>query len=147
MGTRIGYVAGSIDPFSRKHLSLLHHARLHCDTLVAGIVSDEWFRDATGVSPSIPARKRVEILRELDGVDEVFVETTSDPMAVWREVYFTHLFVGRRSRSATGTEILEHTSRGYPFDVVSVTARAHVYTDGLWRAVDAITRCAPAVVG
>ena len=52
--TRVGYVPGVYDMFHIGHLNVLRNARLHCDHLIAGVVSDEMAAVAKGREPIVP---------------------------------------------------------------------------------------------
>lgn len=84
----VGYAPGVFDLFHIGHLNLLRRARLECDYLVAGVVSDEMAMFAKGKRPVIPDAERVEILRHIDLVDEVHLETQPDKLLTWAEVKF-----------------------------------------------------------
>ena len=57
---RIGYVPGVFDMFHVGHLNILKNAKLTCDFLIAGVVSDERCIDAKGKSPVVPLAERLE---------------------------------------------------------------------------------------
>lgn len=138
MNLRIGYAAGAFDLFHVGHLNLLRHARENCDVLVAGVVSDELLREIKGVDPVIPTAERVEIVRGIRWVDDVYVETVPDRMQAWRDVGFTHFFKGDDWRDTEKGRRLEEQ-----FATVGVTIVYFPYTVAtsstrLRRALDAL---------
>ena len=85
---------GTFDLFHIGHLNLLRHAKSECDHLIAGVVSDEMLREVKGVQPVVPHAERMEIVRSIAYVDEVWPETLPDKLDTWQEVRFTHFFKG-----------------------------------------------------
>lgn len=94
MGPIIGYVPGVFDLFHIGHLNMLRQARERCDTLIAGVVSDEVCEATKGIIPTVPLVERLEIVEAIGIVDAVYAERTTDKVDSWREVGFTHLFKG-----------------------------------------------------
>ncbi len=89
-----GYVPGAFDLFHIGHLNLLRRARLECDRLIAGVVSDEVALTQKGRLPVVPQDERVEIVAALTMVDAVHLETTPDKLATWAQVGFDVVFKG-----------------------------------------------------
>lgn len=90
----VGYVPGAFDLFHVGHLNLLRRARLECDHLIAGVVSDAVALEQKGRLPVVPDGERVEIVSSLDVVDAVHLETTTDKLATWEQVRFDVVFKG-----------------------------------------------------
>lgn len=102
----IGYAPGAWDLFHVGHLNILKHARAHCDYLIAGVVDDDMLERAKGVRPVVPTLERAEILRAIEFVDEVFVETQPDKLETWRLRPFDVFFKGDDWRgTAKGAEL------------------------------------------
>ena len=91
---RVGYAAGAFDLFHVGHLNLLRHAKSQCDHLIAGVVSDEMLQATKGMTPVVPHAERMEIVRSVRFVDQVWPETVPDKLDTWRQVGFTHFFKG-----------------------------------------------------
>ena len=94
MSEVVGYVPGAWDMFHVGHLNILRRAREHCDVLVAGVVTDEVMTRAKGKSPVVPLSERMDIVAEIDGVDRVVVDVSSDKVVMWERLRFDVLFKG-----------------------------------------------------
>ncbi|MCR8670986.1 adenylyltransferase/cytidyltransferase family protein [Agrococcus sp. HG114] len=136
MSHRIGYAAGGFDLFHVGHLNLLRHARDHCDTLIAGVVSDEMLRQVKGVTPVIPTFERAEIVRAIRFVDRVHIETVPDKLDTWREVRFTHFFKGDDWRGTEQGLRLERELAEVGVEVVYFPYTAHTSSTVLRRALE-----------
>lgn len=139
MTVRIGYAAGAFDLFHIGHLNLLRHARQHCDFLVAGVVNDEMLRVGKGIEPFIPTHERVEIVRAIEFVDAVHVETTPDKMDAWEAVHFTHFFKGDDWRGTEKGILLEQRFAEVGVEVVYFPYTAHTSSRMLRTALDALS--------
>ncbi len=139
MGTRIGYAAGAFDLFHVGHLNILRHARQHCDVLIAGVVSDEMLRSVKGIESVVPTEERAEIVRHIDFVDDVYIETTRSKMNAWRDVQFTHFFKGDDWRGTEKGLLLEQEFADVGVEVVYFPYTAHTSSTALRRALDALT--------
>ncbi len=138
MSVRIGYAAGAFDLFHIGHLNLLRRASEHCDFLVAGVVSDEMLRLVKGVDPVIPTAERVEIVRAIRCVDEVYVETVPDKMQAWSDVRFTHFFKGDDWRDTEKGRRLEKEFAAVGVSVVYFPYTAATSSTRLRRALEAL---------
>jgi glycerol-3-phosphate cytidylyltransferase len=90
----VGYAPGAFDLFHVGHLNLLRRARLECDYLIAGVVSDEVALAQKGRYPVVPEDERLEIVASLDVVDRAVLEVTTDKLATWERVRFDTIFKG-----------------------------------------------------
>ncbi|MDO8106813.1 adenylyltransferase/cytidyltransferase family protein [Isoptericola sp. b441] len=133
--TRVGYAPGAFDLFHIGHLNLLRHARAHCDVLVAGVVSDEMLELAKGRRPVIPLAERLEIVRHVDLVDDVFVETQPDKLVTWQDVRFHVLFKGDDWRGTAKGDKLERDFAAVGVDVVYFPYTVHTSSSLLRRAL------------
>jgi glycerol-3-phosphate cytidylyltransferase len=93
-GGVVGYVPGAFDMFHIGHLNLLRRARLECDYLIAGVVSDAVALEQKGRQPVIPEDERIEIVGSIRFVDEVHMEQTTDKFRTWEIVRFDVVFKG-----------------------------------------------------
>jgi cytidyltransferase-related domain len=103
----IGYVPGAWDMFHIGHLGILKRAREHCDTLVAGVVTDEALVGMKGNSPIIPFEERLAIVEAIGIVDRVVADSSSDKLKVWEQVHFDVLFKGDDWRGTAKGQRLE----------------------------------------
>ncbi len=94
MGERLGYAPGVFDLFHVGHLNILRRAREHCDRLVAGVCTDDLVVHLKGRPPVVPLSERLEIVRSVRYVDDTFVATVDDKLAIWAEVGFDVIFKG-----------------------------------------------------
>ncbi|HEY5822669.1 MAG TPA: adenylyltransferase/cytidyltransferase family protein [Propionibacteriaceae bacterium] len=106
-GVITGYVPGAWDMFHVGHLNILLRAREQCDRLVVGAVTDEALYKAKNKYPIIPLAERLEVVRQLDVVDEVVTDFSSDKLEVWDRVRFDVLFKGDDWRGTAKGDKLE----------------------------------------
>jgi len=102
-----GYVPGAWDMFHIGHLNILLRAREQCDRLVVGVVTDETLFQAKGKHPVVEFEERLEVVRQLDLVDEVVADFSSDKLEVWGRVGFDVLFKGNDWRGTAKGDKLE----------------------------------------
>lgn len=91
---RIGYTCGVFDLFHIGHLNLLRNAKSLCDKLIVGVSTDELRFDTKGDYPVIPFPERLEIVRNIKGVDLAIPQESRDKIKAWEKLKFTVLFVG-----------------------------------------------------
>lgn len=65
--TVVGYAPGVYDMFHVGHLNILRRARLGCDYLIAGVVTDEVVEQIKGRRPVVPLFERLEIVQAVRG--------------------------------------------------------------------------------
>ena len=90
----VGYVPGVFDMFHIGHLNLIRRARLECDYLIAGVVSDAVAFELKDRYPAIPEDERIEVVSSIRFVDEVHMEQTVDKFQTWEIVKFDVVFKG-----------------------------------------------------
>jgi glycerol-3-phosphate cytidylyltransferase len=143
MSRIVGYAPGAFDLFHIGHLNLLRKAKLHCDYLIAGVVSDEVLIAHKGVRPVVPLRERLEIVRSVRFVDEALPATTNDKLAIWRELHFNVLFKGDDWRGTEKGNRLERDFAAIGVNVVYFTYTASTSSTELRKAlenIDALAR-------
>jgi glycerol-3-phosphate cytidylyltransferase len=91
---RVGYAPGVYDMFHVGHLNILKNARLGCDHLIAGVVSDEMAEWAKGKRPVIPLAERLEIVRNIRFVDDAVEEDVSSKLEMWERLRFDVIIKG-----------------------------------------------------
>ncbi|GLZ04915.1 cytidyltransferase [Actinomadura sp. NBRC 104412] len=89
-----GYVPGAFDMFHIGHLNILRRARLECDHLIAGVVTDEVLERVKGRPPIVPLAERLAIVGSMACVDEVVTDVSSDKVVMWERLRFDVLFKG-----------------------------------------------------
>jgi glycerol-3-phosphate cytidylyltransferase len=93
-GRMVGYAPGVYDMFHVGHLNILRNARLECDYLIAGVVSDEMTERAKGKTPVIPLTERLEIVRSIRYVDEAVAEDVPSKVTMWERLHFDVIIKG-----------------------------------------------------
>lgn len=118
--TVIGYAPGGYDMFHIGHLTLLRRAKAECDYLIAGVVTDSELTRVKGQRPVVPHHERLEIVRNIVGVDEAVTDPASDKLVIWQRLRFHVLFKGDDWR---GT----HKGATLEADLAAVGARVHYF--------------------
>ena len=131
----IGYAPGAYDLFHVGHLNVLRQAREHCDALVAGVVADEICELTKGVRPFVPLEERLEIVRSVGIVDEVYAETTTDRRDAWQDVRFHRILKGDDWRGTPKGLALEERLGAVGVEVVYFPYTMHTSSTMLRRAV------------
>lgn len=91
----IGFIKGCFDMFHIGHLNLLRNARLSCDRLVVGVVSDKNMIECKRVHPVICESERLEIIRAIRHVDEAYLSRTYYAgIEDWRLYHFDKWYNG-----------------------------------------------------
>ena len=106
----VGYAPGVFDMFHVGHLNILARARLGCDHLIAGVVSDEIALLQKGQLPVVPETERLAIVGAMKCVDEVFLECNSDKVISWGSLRFDVIFKGDDWQ---GTDKGDHLERSF----------------------------------
>lgn len=86
----VGYIAGVFDLFHIGHLNMFKRAKLLCDYLIVGVVSDEGAFKYNKKTPFVPFEERIEMVRSCRYVDEA-VEIPVD-MNDTKEAYAMYHF-------------------------------------------------------
>jgi glycerol-3-phosphate cytidylyltransferase len=122
---RVGYVPGVFDMFHVGHLNVLRNARLACDYLIAGVVSDERANQAKGKLPIVPLAERLEIVRGIRYVDDAVVEDVPEKLAMWRELNFDVIIKGDDWRGTSKGDKLERDFGAVGVEVVYLPYTVH----------------------
>jgi glycerol-3-phosphate cytidylyltransferase len=123
--TVVGYVPGVFDMFHVGHLNILRNARLACDRLIAGVVTDERAEAAKGKSPVVPAAERLEIVRSVRYVDEAVLEDVPEKLARWERLRFDVLIKGDDWRGTPKGDKLERDMASVGVRVVYLPYTVH----------------------
>lgn len=137
-GMRIGYAAGAFDLFHVGHLNILKHAKSECDWLIAGVVCDEMLRRNKGIDPVVPLAERMEVVRHIDVVDEVFAEVLPDKLETWRRLRFDVFFKGDDWRGTEKGLRLEREFAAVGVEVVYFPYTMSTSSTALRRALDVL---------
>lgn len=89
----IGFTSGVYDLFHIGHLNLLRNASSMCDKLIVGVSTDELVSYKKKKSV-IPHSERMEIVRNIKGVDAVVPQENMDKFEMWEKLKFNIMFVG-----------------------------------------------------
>lgn len=122
---RVGYVPGVFDMFHVGHLNILRNARLACDVLIAGVVSDERALASKGQTPVVPVAERLEIVRNIRFVDDAVVEDVTEKLDMWRRLNFDVIIKGDDWRGTPRGDKLEADFALVGVDVVYLPYTMH----------------------
>jgi len=139
MAVRIGYAPGAYDLFHVGHLNILRHAKAQCDYLVAGVVSDEVLAITKGRAPVIPLAERMEIVKHIAFVDEVYAEVTASKLDSWNDLRFNRIFKGDDWRGTPKGDQLEQDFNAIGVEVVYFPYTMHTSSTMLRRVLSQIS--------
>lgn len=91
---RIGYTSGVFDLFHVGHLNILQQAKSMCETLVAGVTTDELCFSRKGKYPMIPLKDRMKIVEAIRYVDKVVAQEDMDKFEMVKKLGAEVVFVG-----------------------------------------------------
>ncbi len=132
---RIGYVPGVFDMFHVGHLNVLRNARLVCDHLIAGVVSDERAIAGKGKLPVVPIIERLEIVRGIRYVDDAVVEDVTEKLEMWRRLHFDVIIKGDDWRGTPKGDKLEADFASVGVEVVYLPYTVHTSSTLLRRVL------------
>jgi len=132
---RVGYVPGVFDMFHIGHLNILRNARLACDYLVAGVVSDDRAFDAKGQAPIVPIAERLEIVSSIRFVDEAVVEDVHEKLEMWERIRFDVIIKGDDWRGTAKGDKLERDFAAVGVEVVYLPYTMHTSSTMLRRVL------------
>jgi glycerol-3-phosphate cytidylyltransferase len=139
MGERLGYAPGVFDLFHVGHLNILRRAREQCDRLVAGVCGDDLVVRLKGRPPVVPLSERLEIVRGIRYVDEIYVATVNDKLEIWKDVGFDVIFKGDDWLGTDVWKNLETEFAKVGVEVVYFPYTAHTSSTLLRHALDLLT--------
>lgn len=122
---RVGYVPGVYDMFHVGHLNILRNARLACDRLIAGVVSDERAAAAKGRTPIVPQAERLEIVSGIRYVDEAVLEDVAEKLEMWQRLRFDVIVKGDDWRGTPKGDKLEADFASVGVEVVYLPYTVH----------------------
>ena len=89
-----GYVPGGVDMLHVGHLNILTEAAKRCDSLIAGVATDESLERMKGRGPIVPLAERMAMVAALRMVDSVVPDYDQDKRLAWKRSPFDVLFKG-----------------------------------------------------
>lgn len=107
------------------HLNILLRARERCDRLIVGVVTDEALAVAKGRLPVVPLEERIEVVDQMDLVDDVVTDFSSNKLEVWQRLRFDVLFKGDDWRGTAKGDKLEADMASVGVDVCYFPYTAH----------------------
>jgi glycerol-3-phosphate cytidylyltransferase len=132
---RVGYVPGIFDMFHVGHLNILRNARLECDHLIAGVLSDEMAERAKQKMPIVPLTERLEIVRSVRYVDEAVAEDVPEKLTMWERLRFDVIVKGDDWRGTDKGRKLERDLATVGVQVVYLPYTVHTSSTMLRRVL------------
>jgi glycerol-3-phosphate cytidylyltransferase len=133
---RKGYVPGAFDMFHVGHLNILRNARLACDHLIAGVVSDELVTRVKGKAPIVPLTERLAIVQGIRYVDEAVEEDVPEKLEMWERLRFDVIIKGDDWRGTPKGDKLERDFAAVGVEVVYLPYTAHTSSTMLRQVLD-----------
>lgn len=90
----VGYTTGVFDLFHIGHLNVIKKAKSLSQKLIVGVSTDELVLEYKFHKPIIPFEERMEIVKNIIGVDEVVAQYSHDKLKAWDNLKFNALFHG-----------------------------------------------------
>ena len=115
---KVGYTTGVFDMFHIGHLNILKRAKEQCEYLIVGVSTDELVKNYKNKTPIIPFEERAEIVRSLECVDEVVVQTNMDKFEAWRDYKFDVMFHGDDWKNSSMWQKYEKQFKEVGVDIV-----------------------------
>ena len=136
MSERVGYVPGIFDMFHVGHLNILRNARLACDHLIAGVVSDELSLRVKGKLPVVPLNERLEVVRSIRYVDDAVEEDVDEKLDMWQRLQFNVIIKGDDWRGTAKGNKLERDFSSVGVEVVYLPYTVHTSSTKLRQVLD-----------
>ncbi len=136
MSERVGYVPGIFDMFHVGHLNILRNARLVCDHLIAGVVSDDLSTKVKGKMPIVPLNERLEVVRSIRYVDEAVEEDVAEKLDMWERLHFNVIIKGDDWRGTAKGDKLERDFASVGVEVVYLPYTVHTSSTKLRQVLD-----------
>src|SRR5690349_16754384 len=107
------------------HLNILRNARLACDHLIAGVVSDDLVARVKGQPPIVPLTERLAIVQGIRYVDEAVEEDVPEKLEMWERLRFDVIIKGDDWRNTPKGDKLERDFATVGVEVVYLPYTAH----------------------
>jgi glycerol-3-phosphate cytidylyltransferase len=132
----IGYTTGVFDLFHIGHVNILRRAKLKCDYLIVGVMTDDLCEEKKGRRPIVSFAERVEIVGSLRFVDEAVPEDELDKMAAWRKLKFHRIFKGDDWKGTPEWNTLEGQFSSVGVEVIYFPYTHHTSSSVLRRVLE-----------
>lgn len=88
------YTCGTFDLFHIGHLRIIENARALGETVIVAVSTDELVETYKGLSTAVPFEERLEIVRNIKGVDLAVPQRSQDKYEAWERLGFDVWVVG-----------------------------------------------------
>ena len=132
---RVGYAPGVFDLFHIGHLNVLRAAKLDCDYLIAGVLSDAKAESAKGIVPVVPENERIEIVASITYVDQAVFEDVPTKLEMHQRLGFNVLFKGDDWKGTPKGDALERDFAPLGVEIVYLPYTVHTSSTELRRAL------------
>lgn len=88
------YTCGTFDLFHIGHLRVIENSRALGDSLIVAVSTDELVESYKGVRTTVPFAERLEIVRNIKGVDLAIPQRSQDKFEAWERLRFDTWVVG-----------------------------------------------------
>jgi glycerol-3-phosphate cytidylyltransferase len=112
MSFKTGCTTGIFDMFHIGHLNILKNAKANCGKLIVGVTNDEISYKMKGKHPIIPFQERLEIVKSIKYVDEVFEKKTIGIEEIFDSIHFDVFFKGDDWKNTEKGFALENLCKG-----------------------------------
>ena len=139
-GRRVGYATGVYDLFHVGHLNILRQARERCDSLIAGVTTDELVVQPKGYPPVVPYVERVEIVKAITYVDTVIPVSSLDKTLAYRTMPFDIIFKGDDWQGTEKGDNMERDMAALGVEVVYFPYTVHTSSSMLRLTLDRLAK-------
>lgn len=114
----VGYTQGVYDMFHIGHLNLIKHAKERCEKLIVGVNTDDLVEKYKKRQTVIPENERLEIVKNIKGVDEALLVDTLDKLILYEKLSFDAVFIGNDWKGTERWKETEEVLAAHGVDVV-----------------------------
>jgi glycerol-3-phosphate cytidylyltransferase len=132
---RVGYAPGVYDLFHIGHLNILRTSKMHCDYLIAGVLTDDKAARIKGITPMVPEAERIEIVRHISFVNDAVFEDAPTKLEMQERLGFTLIFKGDDWKGTKKGDALEREFATVGVEVVYLPYTMHTSSTELRRAI------------
>lgn len=132
----VGYTTGVFDLFHIGHLNVLKQAKAQCDKLIVGVTTDELVKVRKSKTPIIPLDERMAIVRSIEFVDAVIVQSDMNKISAWESLRFHRMFVGSDWKGTETWNRLESQFSDLDVEIIYFPYTAHTSSTKLKEALE-----------